>query len=136
MGTLDEMIAVEEHWPQAMQDRDRAWLLAHIREDLLCVQPDGLLDRTAYLSHRMEQNDTIVDGRSKVMRAEVIGGLGYVVNRAHFVFEDATGGQRELRIHGSAVYAWADATWKVVVMHLTQVPNDALDWEPLIDVPS
>jgi len=62
MGTVDEMIAVEEHWPVAMQDRDRAWLRAHTTEDLVCVQPDGLLDRMAYVDHRVEQNDTIIDG--------------------------------------------------------------------------
>lgn len=130
------MIAVEEHWPAAMQDRDRAWLLAHTTEDLICVQPDGLLDRMAYVDHRVEENDTIIDGCNTVVRAEVVGELGYTVNRAHFVAEDAGGSRREIRILGSAVYVWEDDTWKVAVMHITQVPNDAPSWEPLIELPT
>jgi len=58
------------------------------------------------------------------------------VNRAHFIAEDAGGGRREIRILGSAVYIWEDDTWKVAVMHITQVPNDAPNWKPLIELSS
>ena len=94
MRSVDEMIAVEEHWPVAMQDRDRAWLLAHTTEGLVCIQPDGLLDRMGYIDHRVEENDTIIDGRNTVVRAEVVGDVGYTVNRAHFLAEDAGGRRR------------------------------------------
>ena len=136
MRSLDEMIAVEEHWPIAMQDRDRTWLLAHTTEGLVCIQPDGMLERMGYVDHRVEENDTIIDGRNTVVRAEVIGDAGYTVNRAHFLAEDAVGGRREIRVVGSTVYRWEDDTWKVAVMHITQVPNEAANWEPLIELPS
>ena len=133
MRSVDEMSAVEEHWPIAMQNRDRAWLLAHTTETLLCIQPDGLLDRRTYIDHRVEENDTILEGINTVVRAEVIGDVGYTVNRGHFVAEDAAGRRREIRILGSSVYHWENDTWKVAVMHLTQVPNDAPNWAPLIE---
>jgi ketosteroid isomerase-like protein len=135
MRGIDEMIAVEEHWPVAMQDRDRAWLLAHTTEDLVCIQPDGLLERMGYVDHRVEDNDTIIDGRNTVVRAEVAGDVGYTVNRAHFLAEDAGGRRREIRVLGSTVYRWEDDTWKVAIMHITQVPNDATNWAPLIELP-
>ena len=136
MRSVDELMAVEEHWPIAMQDRDRSWLLAHTTEGMVCIQPDGLLERISYVDHRVEDNDAIIDGRNKVVRAEVVGELGYTVNRAHFVAEDASGRPREIRVLGSTVYRWEDDTWKVVVMHLTQVPNDVPNWVPLIELPS
>ena len=135
MRSIDEMIAVEEHWPVAMQDRDRAWLLTHTTESLVCIQPDGLLDRMGYIDHRVEENDPIIDGRNTVVRAEVVGDVGYIVNRAHFLAEDAGGRRREIRILGSTVYRWEDDTWKVAIMHITQVPNDATNWAPLIELP-
>lgn len=58
------------------------------------------------------------------------------MNRAHFLAEEAGGRRREIRILGSTVYRWEDGTWKVAVMHITQVPNDAPNWEPLIELPS
>lgn len=135
MRSVDEMIAVEEHWPIAMQDRDRAWLLGHTTADLVCIQPDGLLDRMGYIDHRVEENDKIIDGRNTVVRAEVVGDVGYTVNRAHFLSEDADGRRREIRILGSTVYRWEDDDWKVAVMHITQVSNDARHWTPLIELP-
>jgi ketosteroid isomerase-like protein len=136
MRSVDEMIAVEEHWPVAMQNRDRAWLLAHTTRSMVCIQPDGLLERMGYVEHRVEANDTIIDGRNTVVRAEVVGDVGYTVNRAHFLAEEADGGRREIRVLGSTVYRWEDDTWKVEAMHITQVPNDAVNWEPLIELPS
>ena len=134
MRSVEEMSAVEEQWPVAMQNRDRAWLLAHTTETLVCIQPDGMLDRIRYIDHRVEGNDTIIDGINTVVRAEVIGDFGYTVNRGHFVAEDAAGRRREIRILGSSVYRWEGDTWKVAVMHITEVPNDAADWAPLIDL--
>ena len=134
MRSVEEMSAVEEYWPVAMQNRDRAWLLAHTTETLVCIQPDGMLDRIGYIDHRVEENDTIIDGANTVVRAEVIGDFGYTVNRGHFVAEDAAGRHREIRILGSSVYRWEDDTWKVAVMHITQVPNNAADWSALIEL--
>lgn len=50
--------------------------------------------------------------------------------------EDAAGRRREIRILGSSVYRWEDDTWKVAAMHLTQVPNNATNWAPLIELAS
>ena len=58
------------------------------------------------------------------------------MNRAHFLAEDADGRRREIRVLGSTLYRWEDDTWKVTVMHITRVPNDATSWEPLIELPS
>lgn len=134
MGTVDELIAIEEHWPAAMQHRDRAWLLAHTMEEMVCIQPDGLLDRTSYVDHRVEENEAIIAGRNTSVRAEVFGDVGYTVNRAHFLVEDAVGNRREFRVLGSTVYVWQDDTWKVAVMHITQVPNESANWRPLIEL--
>lgn len=39
-----------------------------------------------------------------------------------------------MRILGSTLYQWEDDTWKVTVMHITQVPNDATHWASLIEL--
>ncbi|HVM09299.1 MAG TPA: hypothetical protein VM345_12600 [Acidimicrobiales bacterium] len=121
MASVDDMIAVEEHWPVAMQHRDRGWLVAHTTEEMVCIQPDRVLDRPSYLDHRVKENDAIIRGRNTIVRAEAFGDVGYTVNRAHFLVEDAVGNRREVRILGSAVYVWQDGTWKVAVMHITEV---------------
>lgn len=95
-------MAIEEHWPVALEERDRAWLLDHTTQQFLCIEPDGVLDRDEYIDHRVVDNDTIVDGRNAVVRAEVRGDTGVIVNRAHFLAEDDEGERREIRILGSA----------------------------------
>jgi ketosteroid isomerase-like protein len=133
VGDIEDVMAIEEHWPVALQARDRDWLLAHTTAGFLCIEPEGVLDRDAYLDDRVHHNEKIVDGRNVAEHVEVLGDAAVVVNRAHFIVEDADRRRRELRVRGSGLYVRIDRRWRVALMHLSEYPSDAGWGDPLID---
>ncbi|MEY2423014.1 MAG: SnoaL-like domain [Acidimicrobiaceae bacterium] len=136
MADRDDVLAIEEHWPVALRDRDTTWLRDHTTEGLVVIEADGsLMDRETYLHHREYENDTIIAGSNIAERVEVIGDAAIVINRAHFLTQDSSGQQTEMLIRGSGLYVRSDGQWRVAAMHLSECSGNRAGWgENLIEV--
>jgi ketosteroid isomerase-like protein len=120
VSDADEVRAIEEHWPVALAQRDRAGLLDHVTDGFVCIEPDGtVLDRDAYLDQRVIENEVIVDAQNAAVHLEVIGDAATVVNRGRFVVEGVDGALAEVTVLGSGVYLRVDGAWRAALMHLT-----------------
>jgi ketosteroid isomerase-like protein len=132
----NDVLAIEEHWPVALRERDTAWLRDHTTEGLAVIEADGsLMDRETYLKHRELENDTIVAGSNIAESVEVIGDAAIVINRAHFLTQDSSGRRTEMLIRGSNLYVRSDGRWRIAAMHLSECSGNRAGWgEDLIDV--
>ncbi len=136
MSDLEAIQAVEEYWPTALANRDRAWLEAHTTEDFVCIDSNGMMDRARYVDHRSTENETIIEGRNVVELLELVGDTALLVNRAEFLVEGSEGGRRTVRVLGSNVYRRVGATWRVALLHLSEHSPGPGWGEPLLDTRS
>jgi ketosteroid isomerase-like protein len=132
MSDLDDIRAIEEHWPTALRERDRAWLEAHTTEDFLCIDHDGLTRRSDYIDQRVEENDPILSGRNIVEHLELLGDTAVLVNRAEFLIDAGAGQTRTVRILGSNVYRKVDGSWRGALLHLSEHDAGPGWGEPLL----
>jgi ketosteroid isomerase-like protein len=125
----EDVIAIEEYWPQALQDRDGKWLRQHTTAGFIFIGPDGTItEREAYLSHREHENDEVVEGGNKVDHVEVLGDVAVVVGRSQFIARDRSGQEYPLRFRYSGVYLRSDGTWRAATGHLTSFSGTDEQW--------
>ena len=122
MGDAEDVIAVEEEWPQALARRDRPWLEEHTADDFVFITPDGvLIDRETYLDRSEVGIDAIVSRVNKAEQARVIGDVAIVIGSLEVRVRQPDAEEREVRYRYSTAYVRSAGVWQASTAQLTPV---------------
>ena len=126
MGDAEDVVAIEEEWPQALARRDRAWLEEHTAEDFVFITPDGvLLDRHTYLERCEVGNDSVLSRVNKAEQARVVGDVAIVIGRMDFRVREPDGEERQVGYRYSTVYVRSGGVWQGSTAQLTPVADSS-----------
>ena len=126
MGDAEDVVAIEEHWPQALARRDRAWIEQHTADDFVFIRPDGaIVDRATYLARTEAGSDSIVSRANKAEQTRVLGDVAIVIGRLEVGSRDPGGEERQITYRYSTVYVRSGGVWQASTAQVTPMSDSS-----------
>lgn len=119
IGDREDVVSIEQGWPEALARRDRQWLERHTDENFIFIRPDGvMITRDAYLD-RSENAPHVASRVNKVDIVNVVGDVAIVIGRVQFEASESLADEIPLRYRYSGVYVRSGGVWRAVSAQLT-----------------
>ena len=126
MGDAEDVIAIEEAWPEALAQRDRPWLEEHTADDFVFISPDGvLIDRDTYLRRSEVGNEAVVSRVNKAEQARVVGDVAIVIGWLELRVRDSAREEQQHRFRYTSVYVRSGGVWQGSAVQLTPMSDTA-----------